>query len=47
MDLTPDQIDEIESLIARLESVDPADLPEPAARLVDLLNELLEPEDDT
>ncbi len=44
MDLTPEQIDEIEALIAKLETVDPADLPEPAAELVVMLNKILETE---
>lgn len=42
MDLTSSQVEEIEGLIAQLESVDPADLPEPAAALVEMLNQILE-----
>lgn len=46
MDLTPDQIAEIEEKLTLLETLDPADLPEPAAELVALLGRLLEDEDD-
>ena len=42
MDLTPDQIEEIEAMIEKLETLDPAELPEPAAELVDLLSRILE-----
>ena len=42
MDLTPEQIDEIEAMLERLETLDPADLPEPAAELVELLGRILE-----
>jgi hypothetical protein len=45
MDLSPEQIDEINLALAKLETVDPADLPEPAAELVDLLSRLLEDTD--
>jgi hypothetical protein len=42
MDLSPEQIEEIEQAIGKLEELDPAELPEPAAELVELLNQLLE-----
>lgn len=42
MDLSQSQIEEIESALRRLEEVDPADLPEPAAELADLLSRLLD-----
>ena len=42
MDLTPDQITQIEAMIEKLEALDPAELPEPAAELVDLLGRILE-----
>lgn len=42
MDLTPEQVDEIESMLDELETIDPADLPEPAAELVALLSRILE-----
>ena len=42
MDLTQDQIDQIEAILARLAEVDPADLPEPAAELAKLLGSILE-----
>ena len=42
MDLSPEQIDEIEQALAKLEGLDPADLPEPAAELVTLLGRILE-----
>lgn len=47
MDLTPEQVDEIESMLDKLETLDPADLPEPAAELVALLSEILEESDET
>lgn len=47
MDLTPSQIAQIESMLEKLETLDPAELPEPAAELVDLLGSILEgPEDE-
>lgn len=42
MELSPEQVEEIEQALDRLETLDPAALPEPAAELVALLNELLE-----
>lgn len=47
MDLTPEQIDEIEAKLEKLETLDPSELPEPAAELVELLSRILEsPEGD-
>ena len=42
MDLTPEQIEEIERALNKLETLDPAELPEPAAELVALLSEILD-----
>jgi hypothetical protein len=42
MDLSPEKIEEIERVLTQLEELDQAELPEPAARLVALLNEMLE-----
>lgn len=42
MDLTESQITRIEELLALLDVIDPADLPEPAAELASLLSSLLE-----
>lgn len=42
MDLSPQQIEEISQALEKLETLDPADLPEPAAELVTLLNSILE-----
>lgn len=42
MDLTPEQIEKLEYALARLEELDPADLPEPAAELANLLGSILE-----
>jgi hypothetical protein len=42
MDLTQEQIDRLEAALARLEELDPADVPEPAAELADLLGAILE-----
>lgn len=47
MDLTPSQIEEIEEKLNLLETLDPADIPEPAAELVALLTEILDEEDGT
>lgn len=45
MDLSPEQIQEINEALHKLEVLDPAELPEPAADLVDLLSRLLEETD--
>lgn len=42
MDLSPEEIDQISEALSQLESVDAAELPEPAAELVALLSRLLE-----
>jgi len=42
MDLSPEEVEEIEQALEKLETVDPAELPEPASELVSLLNRLLE-----
>jgi len=42
MDLTPDQIDQLEALLARLAEIDPAEMPEPATELANLLGSILE-----
>lgn len=42
MDLTPEQIEEIERALDKLETLDAAELPEPAAELVALLSEILD-----
>lgn len=42
MDLTQEQIDKLEAALARLEELDPAELPEPAAELAALLSSILE-----
>lgn len=47
MDLSPEQIEEIEQALHRLETLDPAEIPEPAAELVNLLNQLLEETDES
>lgn len=46
MDLTPEQITEISQALEKLETLDPAEVPEPAAELVTLLNSILEETDD-
>jgi len=42
MDLTPEQVTEINQALEKLETLDPADIPGPAADLVELLNSILE-----
>jgi hypothetical protein len=42
MDLTQDQIEQLEAVLARLAEVDPAELPEPAGELANLLSSILE-----
>ncbi len=46
MDLSEDQISEIEAKLAELETLDPADLPEPAAQLVAMLTRILDESED-
>ena len=42
MDLTQDQVDQLEAVLARLAEIDPAELPKPAAELASLLGSILE-----
>jgi hypothetical protein len=42
MDLSPEQIEEIEAKLGELETMDPAELPDPAAELVALLSKILD-----
>jgi hypothetical protein len=42
MDLSESQIEELEETLKQLETVDPASLPEPAAKLADLLGKILD-----
>ena len=42
MELDQAQIDELEAALDKLEQMDPAELPEPAAELAELLGRLLE-----
>lgn len=42
MDLSQEQIDKLEAALARLEELDPAQVPEPAAELASLLGAILE-----
>jgi hypothetical protein len=42
MDLTPEQVTKINQALEKLETLDPADIPEPAADLVELLSSILE-----
>jgi len=46
MDLTPEQIEEIEAKLEELETLDPAELPQPAADLVALLAKILDEDGD-
>ena len=47
MDLTQDQIDKLEAALARLEELDPAHVPEPAAELAEILGSILEESEPT
>lgn len=42
MEIDDAQLQEIEAALEKLEKMDPAELPEPAAELADLLGRLLE-----
>jgi hypothetical protein len=42
MDLTQEQIERLEAVLARLEELDPAEVPETAAELAELLGTILE-----
>lgn len=43
MEVTPEERQSLEEALARLEELDPAQLPDPAARLAELLERLLDP----
>lgn len=43
MEVTPEERRQLEDALAEFEGLDPADLPDPAARLADLLGRLLDP----
>jgi hypothetical protein len=42
MDLTESQVREIEEALERLQALDPAEVPEPASQLADLLGSILD-----
>jgi hypothetical protein len=42
MELSQDQVEKLEAALTRLEELDPAELPEPAAELANLLGSILE-----
>jgi len=42
MDVSQEQVEKLEAALARLQELDPADLPEPAAELASLLGAILE-----
>ena len=42
MELTPELVEELETLLARIEELDPAQVPEPAAQLADILSRILD-----
>lgn len=42
MELSPEQVDELEGALERLSNLDPASLPPPATELADLLSRILE-----
>ncbi|HLT95281.1 MAG TPA: hypothetical protein VK070_00695 [Acidimicrobiia bacterium] len=43
MEVTPEERRQLEEALAEFETLDPAELPDPAARLADLLGRLLDP----
>lgn len=43
MEVTPEERQRLEEALAELETLDPADLPAPAARLADVLGRMLDP----
>lgn len=47
MDITEAQISEIEAKLVELETLDPAELPEPASELVTMLTKILEESSDS
>ena len=42
MELTPELVEELETLLSEIEDLDPAQVPEPAAQLADLLGRILD-----
>lgn len=42
MELSPDQVEELEQALGRMSELDPAELPRPATELADLLSRMLE-----
>ena len=42
MDLSESQIEELEAALEQLEALDPASLPEPAAQLAEILEQILD-----
>lgn len=42
MELTPETLEELESLVAQIEELAPTQVPEPAARLADILGRILD-----
>lgn len=42
MDISEEQLNELEEALQRLSELDPADLPEPASDLADLLSRILD-----
>jgi hypothetical protein len=46
MDLSPELIEELELALQRLEILDPTELPEPAADLIELLSRILDETED-
>jgi hypothetical protein len=47
MEVTPEERLRLEEALAELEELDPADLPDPAARLADLLGHMLDPSEES
>ena len=45
MELTQEQIESLETALAKMAELDPADLPQPASELADLLGAILEEEE--
>ena len=42
MELTPELVAELETLLAQIEELDPAQVPEPASQLADILGRILD-----
>jgi hypothetical protein len=42
MQFSPEELEDLEAAIEEIRSLDPADVPEPAARLADMLSRLLD-----